>query len=688
MNPTNALRRAPVLLAVLLLAAATASAGPGWVRLGPEGGAVSVLAADPSHAGVLLAGLNRGGFYRSEDFGATWSLWARELGADDVWGLAVAADGQRLVARLASGLYLSDDGGGAWRRITLADPDPLFGWKPWLDTVVQAPSDPRVLYATAVASGDTGASIRVLYRSPDRGTTWLRQPLFPPRGACCVTVGATDPDELVARSSEGLHHSLDGGLTWEELRYQGASMPSATPTFSPFRDGWLYAWVARGPLLRSTDHGATWEALPLDDGHSYYGIRLIVPDQGGDTLYAASQGGVLRIAGGEAVWIPVPLPVPSSAVSVLAADPSDRRRLVAASQSGVLRTADGGVSWTPSAAGLNATALEVVFADPGGSGRLFAADTSGLFARDPAGGWTRALEFDRQAPYAPAQAASSPSGVLYLAARGTVSVSRDGGATWEERSEGLPTGDYQWSAGLAVNPRQPADAWAATQSGLFRTLDGGLHWDPVDTGEEARPVSVAVDPNDFRHVLVGLWENPPPWEHAVPVVLSSTDGGATWQRGGIMSSVEAGSFAFPRGSSVVLAATAAGVFRSGDGGLTWAPSSEGMDIQCAWTPGGPDNPGQYECTDSAGSIARDPVRAGTVYASTERGVWRSSDAGASWTLLEPVLGTWGPYAISVAPDGSRLYAATQGTGVLALDLAAYQPPPEDRSVRRRVGRTR
>jgi len=53
----------------------------------------------------------------------------------------------------------------------------------------------------------------------------------------------------------------------------------------------------------------------------------------------------------------------------------------------------------------------------------------------------------------------------------------------------------------------------------------------------------------------------------------------------------------------------------------------------------------------------------TVYAGTDRGVYKSTNAGASWTLPSPGLGNQVIYGIAAATDCQTVYAATWGQGV-------------------------
>ena len=85
-----------------------------------------------------------------------------------------------------------------------------------------------------------------------------------------------------------------------------------------------------------------------------------------------------------------------------------------------------------------------------------------------------------------------------------------------------------------------------------------------------------------------------------------------------------------------------GVFKTTDGGTSWAPSNAGLSAT------------------SVKSVAVDPVATTTMYAGTVgAGAFKSVDAGASWTPINVGLTSADISAIAVAPGvSSTLYAAT------------------------------
>ena len=131
-------------------------------------------------------------------------------------------------------------------------------------------------------------------------------------------------------------------------------------------------------------------------------------------------------------------------------------------------------------------------------------------------------------------------------------------------------------------------------------------------------------------------------------VFKSVDGGASWAFSGVGGSSVFALAIDPTNTSTVYAGTGGGpgVSKSTDGGTTWDQSSTGL-------------------TDNVvSSVAVDPRTSGTVYAATVSGVFKSTDGAASWSSMSNGLGAQPVNALAVDPKSpSTIYAGTQSAGV-------------------------
>jgi len=262
--------------------------------------------------------------------------------------------------------------------------------------------------------------------------------------------------------------------------------------------------------------------------------------------------------------------------------------------------------------------------------------------------------------------APDDAGTIYVGCDvGGVYRSSDYGKTWERINSGLGN---RYVQALAIDPKAPALVYAGTRGGVYKSTDRGDSWVMKRTGFPATetwgisaPVAaVALDPADGAHVLAGIGEPRTGRlaEGRTGGMYASHDAGETWQLIQAPQSLadsQVYSIVFaPNASATVLAATTAGVFRSEDGGATWAESSAGLPA-----------PTTLE-------IAADAQRRGTFYAtfadeaSKTGGVAKSTDDGRSWRVVRSASGRDWRYWRIVADSrhADIVYAAVRsGAGV-------------------------
>jgi photosystem II stability/assembly factor-like uncharacterized protein len=191
--------------------------------------------------------------------------------------------------------------------------------------------------------------------------------------------------------------------------------------------------------------------------------------------------------------------------------------------------------------------------------------------------------------------------------------STDGGATWTP--SGLAAS--RAIARIVVHPKDPDTAWvavmghlwtASAERGLYKTTDGGKTWTAVLTapapyGDRVGAGDVAVDPSDPQVVYAALYaRRRTPWSFTAgpPAtdgkdlggIFKSTDGGATWRKlaGGLPTGTgRIGLAVYAKDPKVVYAVVQSdeagaagsgdvrskrgGVFRSDDAGETWTRTS-------------------------------------------------------------------------------------------------------------------
>ncbi len=325
----------------------------------------------------------------------------------------------------------------------------------------------------------------------------------------------------------------------------------------------VYIGAAGGGVWRSTDGGGTWQSLG-DDLLSLVSGSLALDERTGTLYYGTGDhgagtygAGVLRSHDGGATWISSngwdsernkPQFRLGTTPRILL-HPDDPQTIFLARSSGLWRSTDGGDSWFRLVGGV---ATDVAI-HPDNPSRMFLALGRNL--------------------------GSAGNGVYR---------SDDGGNTWG-RVAGLPFGEEIGRISLAVAPSNGAVVYAVlvrSQNqqlrGVYRSVDGGDSWnglpaplslfDSNGRGHGFFDNFVAVDPRDANVAYLGgveLWK--------------TINGGLVWV---LLSLVDQRiihedqfSIAFkPADPDTVYIGNDGGIYKTTDGGATWASLNSGLPI--------------------------------------------------------------------------------------------------------------
>jgi hypothetical protein len=510
------------------------------------------------------------------------------------------SDGAHLLLGTGGGgVWESRDGGSSWRPRTDELPVPAIG------AVAFDPRDPAVAYAGS-GEGSFSAELGVgLLRSDDGGASWRLLEAGELTGAGFHDLAVLPDGRLLAATTAGLYESGDRGASW--TRRLAGQVWDLSPA------GEVLAGCATG--VCSSDDGTAWTPVPLPAAPSGFERVAVCQAAGGAAYVFAAGDGVGHLwrrdrAGGpfEPVKPPADLQSQQAWYAWVVAAPPDDAEVLLLGAVGLhrgVRGADGRWSWVD------------------------------LAAR-PAG--------DDLPPdqHAVAVAPGDPA-VLYVGNDGGLFRSPDGGRSWRALNAGLAIAEV---GHLAGHPEH--DAWLLAGAGGLGTLrhEGGEVWFHVDDGDGGAGAVDQTRPGTCWHGFSG------------PGLARSERGGGwgTWQAvepgspgGGLDPPLAAGDGLVVHGDGPLAV--------SADGGASWTevplPSAAGR--ASALAVGGPDRiwvgteAGEVLRLEGAGwrvaararprpgylsGLAADPARPEVLWATwSDRrgGVWRSDDAGASWT---------------------------------------------------------
>jgi len=426
---------------------------------------VDALAVSPAFERdhTVYAGTEGGKLYCSKDGGRTWGLLQARIGEGSLnclWLLPDFAESGRMVAGIGPMIYISDDRGDSWR------------------PAAELPG------AVLTLTGEGQRVLAGLYdagvaKSEDGGATWSTLPAgLSARGFArlCVSNG-----KLYAMGpQEGLWTSEDEGRTWRNL----TSLASYLPISSAFVQAPRSLFVAsqQNGILRSTDGGATWEVVsPVTNVQA---LALLPDERLG--WAGTSEGKLLTTQDGGNTWQEMDSPCAGEEILSIVASPlyaQDRTLLMGTASRATAtkparvalwRSTNGGASWRqvttqvttarwvdialPVGVTENAVEQAVLATGPYCLRPLRRAKDVWISTQvDPSGANVLSVV---------AQGEVDHGGILYAATGSGVYRSIDGGRTWHPFADGLGSGSF---ISLALVRKGDVDT-------LYAMSLGGLIW--------------------------------------------------------------------------------------------------------------------------------------------------------------------------------------------------------------------
>jgi photosystem II stability/assembly factor-like uncharacterized protein len=648
-------------LAVLAAASTVKAQTQTWRQVGPSGGTVISLSADPNNISKLYLGTADGHVFTSNDEGGHWQLVSRiGTGQDDVITHIIVdpRNSKRLYASTwalysgGGGVYRSEDGGRTWNIIGLAHET--------VRALAQSPTDPTLLLA---------GSLTGVYRSKDEGASWVKitpdnhsdlrnfdSVAFDPKDNNTIYAGtyhlpwktsnggkdwfpvvkgmiddsdvmniivdSGNSENVHAVACSGIYHSTNGGQQW--VKYQGIPFVfrrTQLIRMDPTNANILYAGTTSG-LWKTVNEKDFKRVTP---GDWIINALIIDPKNTQKLIIGTERQGVQVSTDGGETFTSANLGFQHQHIMDVAIDREhpDRALLVLTfDNDAFMATKDGGNSWAVLGPGLKRTEERHVYATPTG---WWASLTSGGWSKydESTKKWTRAGLYVGDAISAPAAQPAS-KGKKGAAAKSTAKPASP--------KQAAP----QLAAFLVNDMAFSSDAWyAATAGGVLISKDKGATWraaskDPLSR-KPAQSVELSADNNQI-------------WAIAERNLLYSTDKGENWEAKEL-SFAGAGNLRLHRVDDTSLFITTnMGLYGSRDAGRTWNRA----DVR------------ELSFQSVAGTSNA------LVVSLQKQGLLASFDGGKSWQRMDDALSQGYFPVIRTRRDGS-LVAVSATEGMLSLD---------------------
>lgn len=484
--------------------------------------------------------------------------------------------------------------------------------------------------------------------------------------ATSVAIDSSNPKRMLLGGRNSLiYFSDDEGANWRRLNFPRHFLGTVrSVSFDQTNPNVFLAAVNAensgfGGVWRSEDAGQSWQLPESIAGASSEALLRWGKDP--RIVLAGTHQGVWRSDDGGLTWsrISHPWNHEMRVITALAIDPANSNVIYAGTPHLPWKSTDGGATWNSIHDGmLDDSDVFSISIDPERPQYILASACSGIYRSDSGGSqWTRfkGIPASHRRTHVVRRHPSNPS-VIYAGTTLGLLRSTDGGAIFKQLNQ-------LHILSMVFHPTKPGLFYMATeQAGLWRTEDGGVTASPVNTGFVNRKVLNIVSAGG-RLFLNTIQDG-----NAGGVFQSANDG-SNWDLVANASRVGDNHLhhlaGHPSDVNILFAANERRLYRTMDGARTWSILPLPAIAQSR----------AIRISALAVLAARPGPKTGApLLMGSDQGLWRTENAGASWTLVAITKVDRMPNVLSLTAAGERIVVRTSNTLYVSEDAGASWRP--------------
>ena len=468
-----------------------------------------------------------------------------------------------------------------------------------------------------------------------------------------LVLDPSNPNVIYAAANwRGIFKSEDAGGNWDNIT-DYLDLPfdrTDTRIIKVRRNPDEFFTVSHGRIFKSYDEGINWDAI--NNGISGHVQALTFHPAFLNVLYAGTQeNGIFKTSDGGAGWSNVSSGLPSDEIRSIAVDPDNPSTVYAGTlNNGIYKSTDDGMSWFSINNNVNLARIDDIVMDPSDTGIIYLACNEpatgdGIFKSTGGGDtWTKLPVNVSYSWPSGNYIAIDPSNTLniYSVSYQSVHKSTDGGDTWTE-SQVTP----HHVNTIVIDPFNETTLYAGTDTeGVFKSTDSGQNWTAVNNGIQALNF-----PHSHSHSLTIDQSNPQIiYAGSINGGLKSTNKGLSW--GSLnLNEWQVGTLATHASDPGAVYAFNHNLWKSTDYGVTWMQLTGSGDICCF-------GDGDFVIASSSPSTF---YLAGLWSGSTPNGIYKSTDSGSTWMLMNNGLTNETIRTLAVHPTNVDIvFAGTMG----------------------------